>query len=171
MRKILFYPVTVIIFLIIQIIVFRYLKIQEVCPDIFLLGTIYFALKHGCVTGMNFGFFSGLLQDAFLIGPFGANALVKTLIGFAVGLFQKKIYEDNIIAQAGIVFLFCFLYYWSILFLQFLFGGVYYARPFFQSVIFAVYNGIIAPAIFIVFKFWEKKNVAEHRKSSGKEIS
>lgn len=171
MGKILFYPVTVIIFLVIQIVVFKHLKIQDVCPDIFLLGTIYFALKHGCVTGMNFGFFSGLLQDTFLIGPFGANALVKTLIGFIVGLFQRKIYEDNIVAQIGIVFLFSFLYYWSILFLQFLFGRVYCTRLFFQSLVFAAYNGIIAPAIFIVFKFWEKKNVAEYRKYSEKKIS
>lgn len=171
MRKIFFYPVTAIIFLIIQVVVFKHFKIQGVYPDIFLLGTIYFALKHGCATGMNFGFFSGLLQDTFLIGLFGANALVKTLIGFVVGLLKKKIYEDNIVAQIGIVFLFCFLYYWCILFLQFLFGKFYHTRPFFQSLVFAAYNGIIAPAIFIVFKFWEKKNVAEHRKSSGKEIS
>ncbi len=171
MGKILFYPATAIIFLIFQVVVCKELKIYNVCPDLFLLGTIYFALKHGSVTGMNFGFFSGLLRDAFLIGPFGANALVKTLIGFIVGLFQKKIYEDNIVAQAGIVFLFCFLYYWSILFLQFIFGRVYYARPFFHSLVFASYNGIIAPAIFIVFKFWEKKNVAEYGKFSGKKIT
>ena len=171
MRKLLFYPVTVIIFLIIQMIVFKHLRIQEVCPDMFLLGMIYFALKRGPVTGMNFGFFSGLLQDAFLIGPFGANALIKTLIGFLVGLFQKKIYEDSIVAQSGIVFLFSFLYYWGILFLQLLFSQAYYIRPFYLSVVFAVYNGVTAPVIFIMFDLWEKKNVAGHRKLSGKNIS
>ncbi len=171
MIRILFYPVTIIIFLIVQMVAVKYLKFQDVCPDIFLLGTIYFAIKRGPVSGMSFGFFSGLLQDAFIMGPFGANALVKTLVGFLAGLFQKKIYEDSIIAQAGLVFVFSFLYYWSILFLQFLFGQFHYTRPFLQPVIFSVYNGIVAPVIFTILRFWEKKNVAGHGKFSEKNIS
>ena len=48
---------------------------------------------------MFLGFFGGLLQDILSGGILGMGALVKTLLGFLIGLLGKVIYKERILTQ------------------------------------------------------------------------
>jgi rod shape-determining protein MreD len=48
---------------------------------------------------MLLGFFGGLLQDILSGGILGMSALVKTLLGFLIGLLGKVIYKERILTQ------------------------------------------------------------------------
>ena len=171
MKKALFYPITLVVLLILQMLAANYLNIKESFPNLFLLATIYFALRHGAVTGMTFGFFSGLIQDTFITGPFGANALINTLIGFVVSFFQRKVYEDNKFVQSGLVVISSFVYCWSIVLVQYVFNNLVYTMPFSRSIVFSLYNGIVAPLVFMALSLWESKYVAGNEQSAKKYIS
>ena len=60
-------------------------------PDVVLLYVAYVALRRGRVAGAVTGFAAGLLMD-LVVNPstLGVNALLKTLMGFVVGLFQSE---------------------------------------------------------------------------------
>ena len=67
------------------------LRLWDVWPDVVLLYVAYVALRRGRVAGAVTGFSAGLLMDV-LVNPatLGVNALLKTLLGFIVGLFQSE---------------------------------------------------------------------------------
>lgn len=67
------------------------LDLWGVTPDVVLLFVAYVALRRGRVAGTVTGFTAGLLMD-FVVNPatLGVNALLKTLMGFVVGLFQSE---------------------------------------------------------------------------------
>ena len=66
------------------------LRLWGVAPDLVLIYVTYQALSHGRLTGAVSGFAAGFAQDV-LTNPttFGLHALVKTLLGFAIGLFRS----------------------------------------------------------------------------------
>ena len=67
------------------------LLLWGVMPDVVLLYVAYVALRRGRVAGAVAGFSAGLLMD-LVVNPstLGINALLKTLMGFVVGLFQSE---------------------------------------------------------------------------------
>ena len=67
------------------------LLLWGVMPDVVLLYVAYVALRRGRVAGAVTGFAAGLLMD-LVVNPstLGINALLKTLMGFVVGLFQSE---------------------------------------------------------------------------------
>ena len=67
------------------------LRLWGVVPDVVLLYVAYVALRRGRVAGAVTGFWTGLLMD-FVVNPstLGVNALLKTLMGFVVGLFRSE---------------------------------------------------------------------------------
>ena len=67
------------------------LRLWDVWPDVVLLYVAYLALRRGRVAGAVAGFGTGLAMD-FLVMPatLGLNAVLKTLMGFVVGLFQSE---------------------------------------------------------------------------------
>lgn len=62
--------------------------------------TISIALLKGSFYGELVGFFSGLLCDLSSGGPFiGVQSFSLTLIGYFVGLMQKRFYSESIVTQ------------------------------------------------------------------------
>ena len=82
-----------------QWLVFQRLGLWGVVPDVVLLFVALVAIKRGRLAGAVAGFSAGLLMD-LLTNPamFGLNALVKTLIGFVVGLFRSDQGENTRVA-------------------------------------------------------------------------
>ena len=66
------------------------LRLWGVAPDLVLIYVTYQALTHGRLTGTVSGFLTGLAQD-LLTNPttLGLHALIKTLLGFAIGMFRS----------------------------------------------------------------------------------
>ena len=84
---------------VLQWLVFQRLGLWGVVPDVVLLFVALVAIKRGRLAGAVAGFSAGLLMD-ILTNPqmFGLNALVKTLIGFVVGLFRSDQGEHTRVA-------------------------------------------------------------------------
>lgn len=67
------------------------LQLWDVWPDVVLLYVAYVALRRGRVAGAVTGFGTGLAMD-ILVTPhlLGINTVLKTLMGFVIGLFQSE---------------------------------------------------------------------------------
>ena len=79
-----------------QWLVFQRLALWGIVPDVVLLFVTLVAVKRGRLAGATAGFAAGLAMDA-LTNPamFGVNALVKTVVGFVVGLFRSDQGENT----------------------------------------------------------------------------
>ena len=66
-------------------------RVLGVAPDVGLVLTIAVAYRAGAVTGVIFGFASGLAGDTFLQTPFGVSALSYAVIGYVVGVLETGI--------------------------------------------------------------------------------
>ena len=74
-----------------QWLVFSHLQVWGVVPDAVLLYVAVIALRYGRVPGAIAGFAAGLAIDFLVFGGFiGLGALIKTLLGFVVGIFRSE---------------------------------------------------------------------------------
>lgn len=73
------------------------LSIGGVRPDLVLVVVVSAALTAGRETGLLCGVFGGLLQDLLSVGPFGYNTLSKMLLGFLVGLYERKVNQGSLL--------------------------------------------------------------------------
>jgi rod shape-determining protein MreD len=72
------------------------LSLNRVIPDFTLGIVVYSAYVNGAMTGQLSGFFSGLLSDFISSAPLGLNALIRTLMGAAVGLLKGTFFLDTV---------------------------------------------------------------------------
>ncbi len=153
MKRFLFFILTLMLVSVLQISIFSNITVMNMHPDLFLILSIYFGMMKGKRDGMNFGFFGGLLEDIFILGPFGANAVSYTIFGFISGEIKGKVIGDSIVPQSIIIFLFSLVHYVVVYFLRLIF---YTKMPFspVEWIIYAGYNGIIGPLIFIFLSLW-----------------
>lgn len=83
---------------------FDQLTFYGVKPDLLLILILFYALFRGSVSGAKIGFFYGLAED-LLLGRFvGLNAATKMLIGYLVGLGERRFFKDNLILPVLLVF-------------------------------------------------------------------
>ncbi|HMB94019.1 MAG TPA: rod shape-determining protein MreD [Rhodothermales bacterium] len=72
------------------------LRLWGAYPDIVLLYVAWLALRHGRLAGSVTGFGLGFLMDA-IYGTWGLHMLIKTILGFLVGLFPANERETLLI--------------------------------------------------------------------------
>lgn len=60
-------------------------------PDFLLIISLYLAVNNGKVFGVSSGFLSGLFLDFLSVSPFGLNCLLRTIIGYSAGIFNKTL--------------------------------------------------------------------------------
>ncbi len=73
-------------------------------PDFCMICVLYFSLQNGKFHGELTGFVSGLFIDFLSSGPFGLNMLVRTIMGFFSGMFNKTLNTDGFLIPAIIGF-------------------------------------------------------------------
>jgi rod shape-determining protein MreD len=71
-----------------------------VVPDIMLIAVMYLALNNGSLSGETAGFFSGLLLDFTSGAPLGLNCLVRTVVGYVCGLFDRTLDSSGVFIPA-----------------------------------------------------------------------
>ena len=71
-----------------------------VMPDFVLIILLFISINNGSLSGEVTGFTSGLLTDLLSLSPLGFNALVNTLIGFAIGCFKNILVLDGFLIPA-----------------------------------------------------------------------
>ncbi len=72
-----------------------YLTIKGVQPDFILIVVIFCAFIYGSSIGGIMGFGGGLFQDIILSQTFGINAIIKIILGYLAGFFQRKIFMEQ----------------------------------------------------------------------------
>lgn len=102
-RRLLF-AIILLVFLLIQVGVATEISVGSVKPDILLVATICWALLEGPSRGALFGFFGGLLEDAFTTAVMGVGAFAKTLMGYLSGELRQRIVSKSVVWPAVIVF-------------------------------------------------------------------
>ncbi len=64
-------------------------------PDLTLLCVLYFSIQNGKLLGETTGFVSGLFLDVLSACPFGLNCLIRSVTGYAGGIFKKTLNLDG----------------------------------------------------------------------------
>ena len=73
-------------------------------PDLLLILITYIAFKKGSMEGQFAGFGAGFMMQISSSAPFGAYCFVFTVVGFVMGLVQRKVYSENFITAIILVF-------------------------------------------------------------------
>ena len=71
MKRYIFFLISLLLFVTIQIVLLRHLAIRDVTPDLILIGVVYFSLKHDPALGIPIGFFLGCFRTSLLLGSLG----------------------------------------------------------------------------------------------------
>ncbi len=130
---------------------FDSISINGVTPDLIIIFVAFIGFKSGVMDGQTSGFFGGLFQQFFSTALFGLYVFVFTVVGFSIGMVQKKIYSNNFITAIFLVFFATLIKGLSIGFLAIFFGEV--SDIFFHWVrnnllIELIYNPLLAGPIF-----------------------
>lgn len=83
---------------------FDQLTFYGVKPDLLLVLVLFYGLFRGSISGAKLGFFYGLAED-LLLGRFvGLNAATKMLVGYLIGLGERRFFKNNLILPILVVF-------------------------------------------------------------------
>lgn len=117
LRKYLFYALLVAGLVIVQITLIPLISVLDAYPSLPLIGVAFISMREGAAPAMLFGFFSGLMIDAYAGEVVGISALALTISGFAMGFYYDPEKTALLIRSSkavGIVFfgaaLYCIVY-------------------------------------------------------------
>ena len=86
-------------FLLFETAVVSNLTFLPAIPDFLLMITLFIAQNNGALLAESTGFASGFLLDFLSASPFGFNALLRTVMGFVMGLFHGILNSSSILLQ------------------------------------------------------------------------
>ncbi len=119
-------------------------------PDFLLIISVYLSIQNGRLFGVSSGFVSGLVMDFCSFSPFGLNCLLRTLIGYTAGIFNKTININGIILPALLGLLATVIKAALIAVISFFFPYVVHKYNLFSSyfIFELVLNCILTPLVF-----------------------
>ena len=94
MKKALTY-ITLILFVVIQTGLGKYIKFFGVLPNLILTFTIVYAMTNGMVRASALGLVAGLFIDSTSYGVFGLNGLMLMYTALIISYFSGKFYYEN----------------------------------------------------------------------------
>ena len=84
------------VFVLLQTTVLHRFAFRGVIPDLSLIVIVFAANKNGTIFGQSVGFAAGIVEGFLSLSPLGLHALVKTLIGFFVGMTFGVVFMDSL---------------------------------------------------------------------------
>lgn len=119
-------------------------------PDLVLICVLYFSIENGKLMGESTGFISGVFLDFLSACPFGLNCLLRTILGFIGGIFNKTLNTDGFFIPALLGFCATIIKALLLWFISFLYpSSVVAYNPFTLSFLFEVlFNTILTPVLF-----------------------
>ncbi|MBD3322597.1 MAG: rod shape-determining protein MreD [Chitinivibrionales bacterium] len=81
--------------LVLQSTLMNAVSILGITPDVTVIALFLLAINHGSLAGLYAGFLLGLSQDLYSPSILGQQALAKTLVGAATGLFNVKVMRTD----------------------------------------------------------------------------
>ena len=91
--------------ILLQSTVFNHLTIAGVKPDLLLILVIFNSIFKGPFKGTVFAFFLGWMEDFFIGGFWGMNALAKAFTAFLWGWFMQGTFRENLLVPVFSLFL------------------------------------------------------------------
>jgi rod shape-determining protein MreD len=79
------------------------LSIQDVYPDLLLIGVIITGIRHGSTPAIVAGCLVGFVQDAAVTQLYGLSSLAKSVAGFVAGYFSREKVKYNFLVTLGVV--------------------------------------------------------------------
>ncbi|MBM7613580.1 rod shape-determining protein MreD [Alkaliphilus hydrothermalis] len=155
----------IIVNLILQSTLLQYFKIYNVLPNTALILVISFSMYSGKNQGAIIGLSVGMLQDIIFGRIVGLNAFVYMLIGYFVGLINRKVFKDNLLIPVALTAVGTVLYETvNMLFLCFLKYRIELFNVFKKMLVVEVlYNSIFSILIYIyVSKLFQTKKKKRH---------
>lgn len=114
--RLVFYIVAFILFLPLQTVVFNWVSIFGIKPDLSLWIVYLTGFIEGEWKGGMMGFLCGMVSDSFSPRKKGMNIFIKTLLGFFSGVMGRALVETKAFFHFGMLFLFSLiqgiLVYW-----------------------------------------------------------
>jgi len=111
-----FYIVIFVLFIPLQTLVFNWVSIFGIKPDLSLWIVYLTGFIEGEWKGGMMGFLCGMVLDSFSPGEKGRNIFIKTLLGFFSGVVGRALVETKAFFHFGMLFLFSLtqgiLVYW-----------------------------------------------------------
>ena len=146
MRRFIFTFVTIIISLILQTTVFRYVDFGGIVPNLLIILTSAFGFMRGDKSRVWVGFFCGFLVDVFFGTYLGFYALIYMYLGFIVGKFNKIFYPENILLPLMLIISSDFIFGFICYVLLFMFRNKYDLGYYMMNVIIpeVVYTSLVA---------------------------
>lgn len=123
-----------------------------VTPDFLLICVLYFSACNGKITGVLTGFSSGLVLDFLTASPFGFHCLLRTIIGYLAGMFNRSINLSGVFVPVVFALVATVAKKLLIILISVTFSSVSPGVPMFsmEFLFELIANGIFTP---IVFKF------------------
>jgi len=117
-------------------------------PNFLLLSIIFFAIRGGSLTGEILGFVLGLLSDIASTTVFGSQVFMLTFLGYLAGKLERKVDEDQPLAQVALVFILSIANLLGLVLLESLFGGSPQRFKGIFMILNPVYSTLLCPIVF-----------------------
>jgi len=79
------------------------LSIQDIYPDLVLIGVVITGIRHGSTPAIIAGCLAGFVQDAAVTQFYGLSALAKSAAGFVAGYFSRDKVKYNFQITLGVI--------------------------------------------------------------------
>jgi len=155
MRGVLYYILTLWIFLWVQVVSNHFLGGTPFSVQWILLVVLHFGLARGPWVGESLGFLWGLFVDASSWGLLGLHAVLYALAGYAAGMFRRQLDISKLWTQTIFTWMVSVVYFALYLVMtRFLSSG---EEPF-QWGVFTVplVNALVAPFVFRALDYWAR---------------
>ena len=152
MKPFFFSLIILLCFTLFQIAVLSNIYILPVVPDLLLICVLYLSVQNGRLFGVASGFCSGLFLDFLSTGPFGFHCLLRTIIGYFFGFFNKTLNISGfvfpfILGLASTVLKFLLIWLICVFYTNLDISVNFFSVNFLKEMIF---NAVLVP---IMFKF------------------
>jgi len=123
-----------------------------VVPDLSLIVLIWLSYKNGQVEGPISGFLAGLAEDFLSTSPLGFHAFVKTAVAALTAVLHGSFFIDRLLLPILLGIAGTIVKALAVGLLYLIFGSSIHAYSFVDKVLWieAAYNGILAPAVFLI---------------------
>ncbi|MGN0346565.1 MAG: rod shape-determining protein MreD [Lachnospiraceae bacterium] len=171
-KRIFFDILTVLLIFTMQTVLFPHMAFGGIKPNLLLAFIISYGLIRGEISGMLFGFFCGLLNDAFYMDVIGVYALIYLFIGYLAGLLHQFYNPHDVRLPLFSIFagdlIYSFVYY--VLF--FLLNGKLNFGYYFFHIILAelVYTIVLFIALYPLLNLLEQKVISVKLWSKEKDV-
>lgn len=155
-------------FLIFQVCILSNITILPSYPDLLLIILLFVSLHNGCLLAETTGFISGLLLDFLSAGPFGLNALIRTILGFILGFFNRTINTNGFFLPALLGFAVTILKYLLLLLVSFFFpssfinGSLLSVAGLFELLM----NTLLTPLVFMFLRLFSSNLIFDYHKDN-----